>query len=84
MTLASEGFIADPIGWPIHCVFTGTRRHFSAIAQAGATPLPASGEAAAQQPASAPRLLVSFARRWSRRQERMDYRSIFLSASYGK
>ena len=62
----------------------------SAIAQAGATPPPASEDEAAQVPKAGnnlhPRqvLPVSFALRWSRRRQRMGYRSIFLSASYGR
>ena len=63
----------------------------SAIAQAGATPPSASGEPATQRTEGRgayqhPRkvLPVSSALHWNRRQERMSYRSIFLSVSLGR
>ena len=86
MTLASEGLIHAPIGWTIHYLFTGTREHASDCA-GGATRPSASEEAIPkarnnQHPRQV--LPVNFAIRWSRRQQRMDYRSIFLSESYGR
>ena len=90
MTLALEGLIHAPIGWTIHYLFTGTHEHVSDCAgrryattcerRRGNYRLPKARNNQHRRQVSP----VSFALRWSRRQQRMDYRSIFLSASYGR
>ena len=89
MTLASGGFsVLRLVGPFIICSLA--LANTPAIAQAGATPPLASGEGPLSMPKAKSRqhpcqvLSVSFALRWSKRQQRMDYRSIFLSVSYGR
>ncbi len=90
MTFASEGFIHAAVGWTFHYLFTGTREHVSDCAGGRYTTITERGNCSSayrragnnQHPRQV--LPMSFALAWSRRQQRMDYRSIFLSASYGK
>jgi DNA-binding protein H-NS len=86
MTLGSVGFIHAPVGWTIRNLFTGIGEPVSDCA-GGATPPPASGKRLSKVGSNQhPRqvLLVSFARHWSGRPQRMDCRLIFLSVSYGR